>query len=183
MHKGFLKTAAILTALTVALGAFAAHQLKATVSDDAVAIFETAVRYQFYHVFALFLTAIVYKEYPVKTVRIAGYLFIAGNNIIQRVFIFSHRIESNGFPGLQMGGRHYTYRRRFLYRRLGIAVRFFFSQTLIDGLAVQADHGAVLIGDGESYGNSFHSFFHILQAVAEHTHIFQVEAFAVVVDP
>ena len=32
MHKGFLKTAALLGALTVALGAFAAHTLKANIS-------------------------------------------------------------------------------------------------------------------------------------------------------
>jgi uncharacterized membrane protein YgdD (TMEM256/DUF423 family) len=53
MHKGFLKTAAILGALSVGLGAFAAHSLKSTISDYAVSIFETSVRYQFYHVFAL----------------------------------------------------------------------------------------------------------------------------------
>ncbi|KAF0239665.1 MAG: hypothetical protein FD183_1377, partial [Chitinophagaceae bacterium] len=45
--------------------------------------YETAVRYQFYHVFALALSGILYKEYPVKGILTAGRLFIAG------VFIFS----------------------------------------------------------------------------------------------
>ena len=53
MHKGFLKTGALIGVLSVALGAFAAHSLKQNVSDYAVSIFETGVRYQFYHVFAL----------------------------------------------------------------------------------------------------------------------------------
>lgn len=78
MHKGFLKTAAILAALSVAMGAFAAHALKGLVSDNAVAIFETGVRYQFYHVFALFIVAIMYKEYPFTITKNAGRLFIAG---------------------------------------------------------------------------------------------------------
>lgn len=78
MHKGFLKTAAILAILSVGLGAFAAHSLKGSVSERAIATFETAVRYQFYHVFALFITAIVYAKFPYAFVKWAGYFFIAG---------------------------------------------------------------------------------------------------------
>lgn len=76
MHKGFLKSAAVLGALAVALGAFAAHGLKNYISNQAIASFETGVRYQFYHVFALMLVAILYKEY--KAVKTAGWCFIAG---------------------------------------------------------------------------------------------------------
>src|SRR5438128_1480515 len=78
MHKGFLKTAAIIGALSVALGAFAAHALKQQVSDYAVNIFETAVRYQFYHVFALLAAGILYKDFAGKFMRWAGILFITG---------------------------------------------------------------------------------------------------------
>ncbi len=78
MHKGYIKTAAILGALSVALGAFAAHTLKGAVSDYALEIFETSVRYQFYHVFALLGVGILYKEFPNKTMTWAGRLFIAG---------------------------------------------------------------------------------------------------------
>ena len=78
MHKGFLKTAAILAAISVALGAFAAHSLKGNFSANAIEIFETAVRYQFYHVFALFLAGIVYKEFTNKFVKISGKLFMLG---------------------------------------------------------------------------------------------------------
>ena len=40
--------------------------------------FETAVRYQFYHVVALIITAIIYKEFKFNIVKIAGWFFIAG---------------------------------------------------------------------------------------------------------
>ena len=78
MHKGFLKTASILAALTVMAGAFAAHALKGKIGDHALATFETAVRYQFYHVIALFLTGIVYKDFSYPIVKWAGWLFITG---------------------------------------------------------------------------------------------------------
>ena len=78
MHKGFIKTAALLGALSVMLGAFAAHGLKKILTAEDLQIFETAVRYQFYHVFALLAIGIIYKEFPAKLMVWAGRLFIAG---------------------------------------------------------------------------------------------------------
>lgn len=78
MHKGFLQTAAIAGALSVMLGAFAAHGLKQVLAADLLQVFETAVRYQFYHVFALLATGILYAAYPGKLMKWAGYLFITG---------------------------------------------------------------------------------------------------------
>ncbi len=78
MHKGFIKTAALLGALAVGLGAFAAHALKQQISDYAVDIFETGVRYQFYHVFALLAAGILYKSFPNNFIRWSGIFFIAG---------------------------------------------------------------------------------------------------------
>ena len=78
MHKSFLSIAAYLGAVSVAFGAFGAHALKEMLSPDAFAIFETAVRYQFYHVFALLATGILYSYFPNKFISVAGKLFIAG---------------------------------------------------------------------------------------------------------
>ena len=78
MHKGYIKTAAILGALSVALGAFAAHTLRGAVSEYALEIFETSVRYQFYHAFALLASGILCKEFPNKFIKWSGKLFIAG---------------------------------------------------------------------------------------------------------
>lgn len=78
MHKGFACTAAILGALAVALGAFGAHGLKKIVPPETVSTFETGVRYQFYHTFALLAVAILYEQFPVKTMSYAGIFFIIG---------------------------------------------------------------------------------------------------------
>ena len=78
MNRNFLVTAALLGALTVAIGAFGAHGLKQVVSPESLGVFETAVRYQFYHVFALITTGILYKEFPFPATTWAGRLFIIG---------------------------------------------------------------------------------------------------------
>ena len=78
MHKGFLKSGFLLAALSVAMGAFAAHGLKEYFNQNAINTFDTAVRYQFYHVFALLLTALLYKDFKNKSILIAGWLFIIG---------------------------------------------------------------------------------------------------------
>jgi uncharacterized membrane protein YgdD (TMEM256/DUF423 family) len=78
MHKNFLSIAAVLGALSVALGAFAAHRLKEIVSPDAVAIFETGVRYQFYHVFALLVVGLLSERIDNKWMIWAGNCFIMG---------------------------------------------------------------------------------------------------------
>ena len=78
MHKGFLKVAALTGSLSVVLGAFAAHSLRGMISDHALATFETGVRYQFYHAFALLMTGILYKDFKFNTTVWAGRLFIAG---------------------------------------------------------------------------------------------------------
>lgn len=95
MHKGFIKTAAILGALSVALGAFAAHTLKANISSDALQIFETAVRYQFYHVFALLATGILFTQFDNKFIKWSGKLFIAGIILFSGSLYFLTAIEAN----------------------------------------------------------------------------------------
>mgnify|MGYP000181253768 CR=1 FL=1 len=78
MNTFFIRTAAVLGALSVATGAFAAHTLKSIVTPEVLQIFETAVKYQFYHVIALLATGMLYKEYAGKKLLWAGWLFIAG---------------------------------------------------------------------------------------------------------
>ncbi len=78
MHKGFLLTAAILGAITVAMGAFGAHALKTLVPENALAVYDTAVRYQFYHLLALALTGILYASYKNNWLKNAGGCFIIG---------------------------------------------------------------------------------------------------------
>src|SRR5450432_1353976 len=78
MHRWFLITAALIGALSVALGAFAAHGLKQIAAADTVALFETGVRYQFYHAFALLAVAVLYEKYPGALMQWAGNCFQIG---------------------------------------------------------------------------------------------------------
>ena len=53
LDKRIVVTASILGALTIAIGAFGAHGLKQLVDAEAIASFETGVRYQMFHVIVL----------------------------------------------------------------------------------------------------------------------------------
>lgn len=91
MHKGFLKTAVLFCALSVALGAFAAHALKSVMSEYSISIFETGVKYQFYHSIALLVSAILYKEFPNKFTVLASRFFIAGIIIFSgSLYVLAH---------------------------------------------------------------------------------------------
>ena len=78
MFKPFIVTAAFLGALSVMLGAFGAHALKEWLTPLALNTYETAVRYQFYHVFALAFSGILYKDFPYQRLITAGKFFVAG---------------------------------------------------------------------------------------------------------
>lgn len=78
MNRNFLSIAALLGALSVALGAFAAHSLRSMANADTVNIFETGVRYQFYHTFALFIVAFLAEKVNNKWMIWAGNCFIMG---------------------------------------------------------------------------------------------------------
>jgi len=78
MNKTFLITAAILGAISVILGAFGAHGLKSRMNADTFEIFETAVKYQFYHVFTLLAVAIIMQFIPGNLLLWSGRFFIAG---------------------------------------------------------------------------------------------------------
>lgn len=78
MHKNFLIIAGLSGALTVALGAFGAHGLKRLVNAETISTFETGIRYQFYHTFALLAVAILYEKFPNKFLIWSGNSFLAG---------------------------------------------------------------------------------------------------------
>lgn len=78
MNKTFLITSTLLGAFTVALGAFGAHAIKEKVNEYTLGIFETAVKYQFYHVFALLAVGILFQQFSSSWMLWSGRLFIAG---------------------------------------------------------------------------------------------------------
>jgi uncharacterized membrane protein YgdD (TMEM256/DUF423 family) len=78
MYKPALIAGALFAALAVIFGAFGAHALKAILPSDQLMVFETGVRYQFYHSFALLITGVVYASFPFKPIRLASSFFITG---------------------------------------------------------------------------------------------------------
>lgn len=56
--RRILSLGALFGLLGVALGAFGAHGLRSTLSPEMLAVFETGVRYQMYHAFALLATGL-----------------------------------------------------------------------------------------------------------------------------
>jgi uncharacterized membrane protein YgdD (TMEM256/DUF423 family) len=64
--------------LAVSLGAFAAHALKAKLTPELLAVFETGARYQVYHALALVLVGLLAARWPGRGVNAAGWCFVAG---------------------------------------------------------------------------------------------------------
>ncbi|MBO9700847.1 MAG: DUF423 domain-containing protein [Sporocytophaga sp.] len=85
MHKLFLTAGSLSGALSVMIGAFGAHKLKDyLLKVGRTEVFETAVKYQFYHTFALlFIGLLLLIKGDIKTLNYSGYCFITG------VIIFS----------------------------------------------------------------------------------------------
>ena len=77
MNKTFLRIAAILGAVSVIGGAFGAHALKQLLSPEKLTVFETAIRYQFYHVFALLFLSLL-TRFKNNMVLTTYYLFTFG---------------------------------------------------------------------------------------------------------
>ena len=64
-------------ASAIMLGAFGAHALKETLTVDQLQSFETAVRYQMYHVMVL-LFLNTYESFSIKQKKVISYLFFTG---------------------------------------------------------------------------------------------------------
>jgi uncharacterized membrane protein YgdD (TMEM256/DUF423 family) len=73
-----LIVAALLGAAAVLLGAFGAHALRDTLDEHALAIWHTAVEYQFWHVLAALSVAILARERASACLRVAAVAFVAG---------------------------------------------------------------------------------------------------------
>jgi uncharacterized membrane protein YgdD (TMEM256/DUF423 family) len=79
MDTTFMLIGALAGFLGVAAGAFGAHGLRGRLSPEMLAVFETAVRYQMYHVLALLLTAAAMGRLgDARLLSAAGWSFIAG---------------------------------------------------------------------------------------------------------
>jgi uncharacterized membrane protein YgdD (TMEM256/DUF423 family) len=77
--KLFVSLGALAAALGVALGAFGAHALKARLSVDMLAVWQTAVQYHLWHALGLVGIGLLAQHLPASVpVRVAGWLMLAG---------------------------------------------------------------------------------------------------------
>ena len=77
----WLFLAAVNGAIAVLCGAFAAHGLKAVLSPDMTAVFDTGARYHLIHALAMGVAALAIRDAPAEGARraaIAAGLFLAG---------------------------------------------------------------------------------------------------------
>jgi uncharacterized membrane protein YgdD (TMEM256/DUF423 family) len=79
MRRLFFFFGGLFGGLGVILGAFGAHTLKARLTPELLAVFETGVRYQIYHALALLFVALVAEKRPADRLLTAGgWLFVVG---------------------------------------------------------------------------------------------------------
>src|SRR5438552_17227382 len=99
MDRTFLLIGAVLGFLGVALGAFAAHGLRSRLSPEMLSVFETGVRYQMYHVFAILIVAAALGHIgPARLLVLAGWIFFAG------IVVFSGSLYVLALTGITMLG-------------------------------------------------------------------------------
>lgn len=79
MKSVFLFLASLSAFIGVGLGAFGAHVLKATLSVDMLAIYQTGINYQMWHALGLFGIALLQYQAPdSKLIAWAGWLMFIG---------------------------------------------------------------------------------------------------------
>ena len=99
MDMTFLLVGALAGFLGVAAGAFGAHGLRGRLSPEMLAIFETAVRYQMYHVFALVATAGAIGRFgDARLLVVAGWAFLVG------IVVFSGSLYALALSGVTILG-------------------------------------------------------------------------------
>lgn len=103
MRKTFLRLGSLFALLAVILGAFGSHTLREVLTPKDLAIFETGVRYQFYHAFALIAAGILLYLRKTSFLPIAGWLFTAGILLFSGSLYFLAIDEAMGLSFSWMG--------------------------------------------------------------------------------
>jgi uncharacterized membrane protein YgdD (TMEM256/DUF423 family) len=98
MDRTFLLVGALAGFVGVALGAFGAHGLRTRLSTEMLTVFETGVRYQMYHAFAILIVALAAARLDGWLIRTAGWLFTAG------IVLFSGSLYALALSGVTILG-------------------------------------------------------------------------------
>lgn len=98
MARVFLPLAALSGLTGVALGAFAAHGLRARLPEGMLAVFQTGVQYQLWHTAALIGVGLLLLRQPENVLfKVSGGLFVLGT------LLFSGSLYLMTLAGLRLG--------------------------------------------------------------------------------
>jgi uncharacterized membrane protein YgdD (TMEM256/DUF423 family) len=99
MTNIFFSLGAILAAVSVSLGAFAAHGATKFMTEQQLSWMEKAARYNMYHALALFVVAWALTRWASQTglLNTAGWSFVAG------IVLFSGSLYIMAFTDLRLG--------------------------------------------------------------------------------
>jgi uncharacterized membrane protein YgdD (TMEM256/DUF423 family) len=98
MDRLFFGIGSLSGLVSVAAGAFGAHALRARLTPEHLAVFETAVRYEMYHALALLAVAWAVTRWPGTLPVWAGWSFVAGT------LLFSGSLYLLVFTGIRWLG-------------------------------------------------------------------------------
>jgi uncharacterized membrane protein YgdD (TMEM256/DUF423 family) len=99
MDRTFLFIGAVLGFLGVGFGAFGAHALRSRLTPEMLAVFETGVRYQMYHTFAvLIVAAAIGRLGDAHLLVLSGWFFVAG------ILLFSGSLYALALSGVGILG-------------------------------------------------------------------------------
>lgn len=99
MFKLFVSLGSINALIAVALGAFGAHGLENRLSTEMLSIFETGVKYHFYHALGLLAVGMIATQLPESgLLKWSGWLMFAG------IIIFSGSLYILSVSGIKWLG-------------------------------------------------------------------------------
>lgn len=93
-----LLAGAVFMALGVLFGAFGAHALKTSLSPEMLAVYKTAVEYQFYHALGLLLIGLIGFRIESKWLNWSGILLVSG------IILFSGSLYVLSITGIKVLG-------------------------------------------------------------------------------
>lgn len=97
--KSALRIGVAMAGFGVAIGAFGAHALRPLLeSNGRTETFELAVRYQFYHAFAILISGLLMPYFPSRNVNRAVFCFVAG------IVLFSGSLYALALSGITVLG-------------------------------------------------------------------------------
>lgn len=99
--KTYIYLASVFAAIAVILGAFGAHALKEKITLSQLQVFETGVKYQFYHALALLLIGVLADKYGNSTIIYSAWFFAAGILLFSGSLYLLSTIDINGLSGIK----------------------------------------------------------------------------------